>query len=49
MILELYYRKVWGGREKVKERETCHGQEERRGKEKERRKAREEEGDRGRE
>ena len=40
MVLELYCRKAGGKREGRKERETGHGQEERRGKERERRKAR---------
>ena len=42
MVLELYYRKAGGKREgrKEREKETGHGQEERRGKERKRRKAR---------
>ena len=41
MVLELYYRKAGGKREgRKRERETGHGQEERRGKRRERRKAR---------
>jgi hypothetical protein len=40
MVLELYYRKAGRKERRWKERETSHGQEERRGKRRERRKAR---------